>query len=143
MSNSYAYYNPYAPPAYNGLTSNPGQIELAYDYIFNIVLTASANLPNQSVNISTEADFALRALVLASNTGAFLWRITDAQGYQLSNNYLSSSMLLTNGVPSPYVIMPQVIFPAGGRITIDLIDTSAATNTIQMAFRGCKLLSCS
>jgi hypothetical protein len=35
-------------------------------------------------------------------------------------------------------MFPEVIFPSGGKIGIDLIDTSNATNTIQMLFYGVK-----
>lgn len=131
----------FAPPGYNGLAQGSlpgGYIDVDFAYTYNEVLTALQNLPNQAVSISNDADFALRAIVLASNTGAFQIRLSDSQGYYLSNGYLQSALFLVAGAPSYFTVFPEIIFPSGGKIGIDLIDVSNAGNTIQMLFRGVK-----
>ncbi len=133
--------NMFAPPSYNGIRQGQlpgGYIDIDFTYTYDVVLTALQNLPNQAVSISNDADFALRAVVLASNTGAFQFRLSDSQGYYLSNGYLQSALLLVAGAPLPFTVLPEIIFPAGGKIGIDLIDVSNGGNTIQMLFRGVK-----
>ena len=133
--------NMFAPPAYNGMSQGQlpgGFIDVDFTYTYDVVLSALQNLPNQAVSISNDADFALRAIVLASATGAFQYRLSDSQGYYLSNGYLQSALLLIAGAPFPFTVFPEIIFPAGGKIGIDLIDVSNSTNTIQILFRGVK-----
>ena len=89
------------------------------------------------VSIFTEADFAWRALIPATFTGVFSVRFTDGQGY-----YLSSGLIHVNnltGTPAdPWIVFPETVYPAGGRIGIDIQDTSASGNTIEILCRGVK-----
>lgn len=131
--------NPFAPPAYNGLNdASPERfVDVDFEYIYDVVLTASQILRDQTVSIVNDADFAWRAVNVNFHTGAFSVRFADSQGY-----YLSSGMILDanlQGDPSsPYPIFPEIVIPAGGRIGIDIADLSAAPNTIQIGFRGVK-----
>jgi hypothetical protein len=134
-------FNMFAPPAYNGIVQGQlpgGFIDVSFTYTYDVVLSALQNLPNQAVAISNDADFAARAITLASSTGSFQFRLSDSQGYYLSNGYLQSAILLVAGAALPFTMFPEVIFPSGGKIGIDLIDTSNATNTIQLLFHGVK-----
>ena len=129
--------NPIAPVVFNGVNdaAPPGYIDQAFDYVFNVQLTASQSLPDQSVQIYTYAAFIVRALVITVQSGAFSVRFYDGQGYALSNALINSFNLV--GTPSdPTPFMPEIMYPAGGRIGIDIQDDSDATNNIQIVFRG-------
>jgi hypothetical protein len=130
--------NVYAPPAYNGLGdgSPPGYSDVGFDYVYNTVLQANAN-PTEQLSIMNDADFAWRAMYIASNTGPFSVRFSDSQWY-----WLSSARILNLNLPGdaadPFPIFPELLLPAGGRIGIDIQDLSGAQNTIQIVMRGVK-----
>lgn len=129
--------NPIAPVVMNGINdaAPSGYQDQSFTYVYNVILTASQNLPDQQVSIYTYADFLCCALIITVQSGAFSVRFTDGQGYYLSNTLINSFNLV--GTPSdPFVFNPPVLYPRGGRIGIDLLELSAATNTIQLAFVG-------
>lgn len=130
--------NLYAPEFLNGVNPSApaGFVDMAFDYVFNQVLTASQVLRDLRVDVHTDADFIWRGIVYTS-TGAFQIRFSDAQGYYLSNsmvNYLNLSGQA--GTPTP--VFPELFFPAGGRLMVDIDDLSVAGNTVQVLLRGCK-----
>jgi hypothetical protein len=137
MSGYAPSYNPQAPLVINGLNdgSPQGFQDQSFDYTYDVVLTGNQFLRDQVVSIFTEADFAWRALIPATFTGVFSVRFTDGQGY-----YLSSGLIHVNnltGTPAdPWIVFPETVYPAGGRIGIDIQDLSGAGNTIQLLFRG-------
>jgi hypothetical protein len=129
--------NPIAPIVMNGINdaAPSGYQDQSFTYVYNITLTALQTLTDQQVSIYTYADFLLCALIITVQTGLFSVRFTDGQGYYLSNTLINSFNLV--GTPSdPFVFNPPVLYPAGGRIGIDLIEGSNATNNIQLAFVG-------
>ena len=131
--------NPYAPPAYNGLNpAAPAEyVDVDFTYPYDVVLTADQELLNQAVSTTNDADFAIRGIVIASATGSFNVRFSDSQGYYISNGYVASANLQADAA-SPNVVFPEILIPAGGRIGIDIQDTSDRGNTIQILFRGVK-----
>lgn len=126
-----------ANPALNGAL--PEGVFLNFDYTYDVVLTANQALADQSVAIHTDADFFWAALVLATATAAFRVRFADSSGYYLSSGYMNSAALLLGDIPFPFPIFHGLIFPAGGRIHVDIQDLSGAQNTIQLLFRGWKI----
>ncbi len=132
-----ASYNPQAPLVINGMNDGSplGFQDQSFDYTYDVVLTGNQFLHDQVVSIFTEADFAWRALVVNVNTGVFAVRFTDGQGYYLSSGLINSANL--TGTPAdPWIVFPETVYPAGGRIGIDIQDLSGAGNTIQLLFRG-------
>jgi hypothetical protein len=131
--------NPWGAPLDNGLNNasplNYQDVDFTYPY--DVVLTASQLLNNQSVSTTNDADFVIRAIVIASSTGAFNIRIYDSQGYALSSSLIASANIQGDAA-SPYPIFPEIIIPAGGRIGIDIQDSSGSGNTIEILFRGVK-----
>ncbi len=130
-------FNPQAPLVINGVNdaSPMGFQDQSFDYVYDVVLSGNQVLNDQVVSIYTEADFAWRALIVNVATGTFKVRFTDGQGYYLSSGLIDSANL-TSSPADPWIVFPEVVFPAGGRISIDITDTSGATNTIQLLFRG-------
>lgn len=128
--------NPLAPPAVQGIdpSNEPGFIDRPFNYAYNVVLTADQVLFNEVVSIFTEADFAWRGIMFTS-TGLFAVRFQDGQGY-----YLSAGMIYSTNLPNtagdPFPQFPEILYPAGGRIQLDIQDLSDAQNTIQILFIG-------
>ena len=128
--------NPIAPPAVQGIdnSSPEGFIDIPFNYIYNVVLTASQVLNNEVVSIFTEADFAWRGLIFSA-TGLFSVQFQDGQGY-----YVSAGQIFSTNMPNtpgnPWPVFPEILYPAGGRIYLNITDLSAATNTIQLLFVG-------
>lgn len=131
--------NPAAPPVYNGFNdaSPQGFSDVSFDYVYDVTLTALQQLNDQTLSITNDADFVWRAMVMNEFTSTFSVRFSDSQGYYLSNGFIANANLQGDAA-SPYPLMHEIIIPAGGRIGIDIKDTSNATNTIQILFRGVK-----
>lgn len=128
--------NPITPPAFQGLdpAAPTGFVDVSFDYVYTINLTASQLLQGQVVSIFTEADFVWRGLVFTS-TGNFSVQFQDGQGY-----YLSSDLVFSTNMPNtagdPWPRFPEILYPAGGRIYLNIQDTSAAPNVGQILFIG-------
>lgn len=131
--------NPYAPPCYNGLNpdSPANFVDVDFSYPYDVTLTSLEVLPGQQISTTNDADFAWRAVVVALMTGPFSVKFYDSQNYSLSNDYIASANLLGDA-SSPFPIFPEILIPAGGRIGIDIQDTSGAGNTIELLCRGVK-----
>ncbi len=131
--------NPYAPTVYNGFNDNYplGFVDVDFTYPYDVVLTGNQFLRDQSISTTNDADFEWRGLVIAVSTGAFNVRFADSQGYYISNGMIASANIVGDAA-SPYPIFPGILIPAGGRIGIDIQDTSGSTNTIQLLCRGVK-----
>lgn len=136
---NYPLQNPFAPPSYNGLpdASPEGYVDIDFSYVYDVVLTASQTLLAQSVSTTNDADFEIRAIVIAFSTGTFRVRFSDSQGYYISNSMVESANILGDA-SSPMPVFPGLLIPAGGQIGIDIQDTSGSGNTIEILFRGVK-----
>lgn len=132
-------FNPFAPPSYNGFNdaSPQGTVDVDFTYPYDVTLTANQFLRDQSISTTNDADFAWRATVIGLSTGAFNVRFADSQGYYLSNGMVASANILGDAA-SPYPIFPEILIPAGGRIGVDIQDTSGNTNVIEILCRGVK-----
>lgn len=131
--------NPLSAPVDNGLNNaSPDKyVDVDFTYPYDVILTANQFLRDQSVSTTNDADFAWRAIVIASFTGTFNVRFADSQGYYLSNGVVSNANILGDAA-SPFPVFPEILIPAGGRIAIDIQDTSGGTNTIELLMRGVK-----
>jgi hypothetical protein len=128
--------NPMSPPAVQGImdASPHGFIDVPFDYVYNQTLTGNQVLNNEVVSIFTEADFAWRGLIFSA-TGLFSVQFQDGQGY-----YLSSGLVYSTNMPNtpgdPFVRFPEVVYPAGGRITLNITELTGSTNVVQLLFVG-------
>jgi hypothetical protein len=118
-------------------------VDVAYNYTFDVTLTANQVLLNQQVPILPTADFVWRGLVfpLVVQAGTVLpvqpFKILfyDGNQYALSPSRVPVISMIT--FPSdPFPYYPEVWYPAGGKILIDIEDTSGTTNDIQLLFVG-------
>lgn len=131
--------NPYAAPVYNGILPDApeGYVDVDFTYTYDVVLTALQVLNGQAISTTNDADFAWRGIIVAFNTGAFTIKFYDSQEFALSNAPIQSSNLVGDA-SSPFPIFPEILIPAGGRIGIDITDTSNAGNTVEILCRGVK-----
>ena len=112
--------NMLAPVGVQGVNdaSPDGYYDAAFSYVYNVVLTASQVLIGQTVSIFSEADFCFRALIFTS-TGLFGVRFQDGQGLYLDSGFVYSTNYPNNpGDPFPW--LPEVVYPASGRIWLDI-----------------------
>lgn len=133
--------NPFAPPAYAGINPEPpvGYVDVDFTYPYDVTLQPLESLTDQAVAIHVDSDFAWRAVEIAFFTGAFRIRFSDSQGYYLSSSLINSGNFLIGGTtPYPFPIFPELIFPAGSRVGIEIEDLSNAVNTIELLLRGAK-----
>ena len=129
--------NPYAPNAFAGIQPNPQRFQdRSFNYIYDFTLTALQQLTDQ-VSIDTDADFLLEAWYIATATSTFTIQLTDSTGYQLQSGPIQSAGL-SQSQADPTVFSPSHPFPAGGKIQIQITDTSNAGNTGQIVFIGTK-----
>lgn len=128
--------NPLAPPAMQGISdpSDLGFVDVPFIYTYDIELTSNQLLANETVSIFAEADFAWRGLMFTAD-GSFSVQFQDGQGY-----FLSAGLILSTNIPNtpgdPWPVFPEVVYPANGRITLNIQDTSASANTGQIMFVG-------
>jgi hypothetical protein len=128
-----ALANPFAPPCDNGFNdaSPQGFVDVDFTYPYDVSLTGLQVLTGQQVSTTNDADFVIRAMVVSLMTGTFKIKIYDSQNYSLSNDYIQSGNLLGDA-SSPFPIFPEILIPAGGRIGIDIADTSGSTNAVEI-----------
>jgi hypothetical protein len=128
--------NPLAPQSILGIPEDliPDAMEMDFSYPYTVNLTALQSLVGQVVSIQVDADFWLMSLVFTT-TGTFQLRYQDGQQYYTSPDYIQSGNM-PNTAGDPFPVWPAVFYPAGGRITLDIADTSNAGNTGQILFKG-------
>jgi hypothetical protein len=128
--------NPLAPPSVQGISNYliPDYMEMDFGYPFTFSLSASQTQLGQVVSIIIEADFLLRGLIFTSD-GSFKMRFQDGQQFYTSPDFIYS-VNMPNTAGDPFPVWPEIFYPAGGRITIDIADLSAAPNTGQILFKG-------
>jgi len=141
--------NPITPPYLTGVSATKGNglFKLTpYTYPYQYSLTASQVNLQDTVTISNDADFVLQGLAIPSSAGLFSLQISDSRLYYLSQTALLSTLYSTDPAnPWPFIgdydtdtQAGGVWFPAGGRINLVLNDLSAASNTGEIWFIGCK-----
>lgn len=130
----------------DGSGKDPG-VERFFEYIFDITLTANQLLPNQRIVVNGDAPFLLK-MNMSYQTGIFRARLFDNQNQYLSSagqggqgstvDRVINTCIFGTGT-LPFIVVPFIVFPAGGFIGFDLEDLSGANNTIHLAFAGAKL----
>lgn len=115
-------------------------VDVAYNYIFDITLTPAQALLNQQVPILTTADFIWRGLkwnlVEGSGVSSFSVRFYDGQQYALSTDLIPSQSISNDINGNPVPMFPEVWYPAGGKILIDITETAGLTASFQLLFIG-------
>lgn len=128
--------NPISPAPVQGISdaSPKGFFDTPFSYIYEISLTANQLLTGEVISIFTEADFAWRAITFRS-TGSFSIQFQDGQGYYLSSGLVRSENM-PNTAGEPWPVFPEVPYPAGGRIYLNILDLSGDDNVGQIQFMG-------
>jgi hypothetical protein len=123
---------PMTPPAQMQPYEEPHAIP------YDVTLTGNQEVLQQGVFIDQDGDFVLKGIV-GSQSGAYSLRFRLPSGRYWPNGYVKNTNLVgTAQFPVP--VEPNVVFPAGSKIAIDIKDTSGASNTVQILLIGSKLL---
>jgi len=136
------YANQFSPVGYAGLPNGApsGFVDKPFSYVYDVTLTALQALLNQSIPIQTDSEFYLRGIYVSASTGTFTFRYSDANNY-----YFSDAQILNQNYSTfagqPAVVLPEVWYPAGGKLSIDITDTSGAPNLVEIVFIGVKRYS--
>lgn len=132
--------NPFAAPVFDDIVK-PGTryVDIGYSYVYNVTLSANQSLQGQSVSLDRESDFILFGIQIPTVTSPLgQLQVMDNQGQQFSNDYVNFGAYMIGGLSVPFTITPGRIFAKGGRILLNIRDTSGAENTVQIVFRGLK-----
>ena len=131
-----SYRNPLAPQAFMGMQTGP-YVDRPFIYPYDITLTANQSLTNQTVSLMTDSDFYLRGIWISTSTGTFSFRWSDSSSYYFAPSLIASANMSTFA-GQPFPVIPEVWYPAGGKIGVDIQDTSGATNVVEVIFSGVK-----
>lgn len=105
-------------------------------YVYQRTLTANQVLSDLTQSIDNDSDFILTGL-LGSQTGAYTLRFKDANLRYVSSAAMRNSNIV-GSAPFPVPLFPNLVYPAGSRISIDLTDLTGSSNTIELVFVGIK-----
>lgn len=105
-------------------------------FVLDVTLTANQEKLEQGVFLDGDGDFALQAIA-SSSTGAYDFRMRMPNGRYWPQSYAKHSNVLGSGVFA-MPIEPPLQFASGGKLSVDVKDTSGAGNTVQIIFRGVK-----
>ena len=103
-------------------------------YVFDQALLASATITDLSRTIDRDSDFLL-ARIHGTQTGSYTISVKLPNGRPISNTPVANANLVGTAA-NPVFIGPPILYIAGSRIAIDLTDTSAAPNNIEIVFAG-------
>jgi hypothetical protein len=115
-------------------------IERHFDYVLTGVTVAANATARFVVKLDTDAPFALRSLLQGQTMQNFQFVITgyDDRRYAAGASNAAVDSLLNPGTMFP--LYPQITFPIGMTITIDVTDLSGlGTTGGTLVFRGTKL----
>lgn len=134
-----SYANQFAPVGYAGLPNGAprGFVDRPFWYTYDKTLTALQAVQSDSVPIQTDSEFYLRGIFVSASTGSFTFRFSDSNNYYFSDTQLSS-LSYSTFAGQPTIILPEVWYPPGSKLSIDITDTSNAGNTIEIIFLGIK-----
>lgn len=139
--------NPFAPPVLNGVAApaTSGVVDVDGNYILNLYNGGNtlASSTGNFVTVDTTSDFALRGISVAytQNTpgaGNALIRFYTSFGYYLCDAYIDSSVFVQGDSTSPFVVFPELVFPAGSKILMDFQAGGAGQIGFSVTFRGVK-----
>lgn len=105
--------------------------------VFDLVMLASTPYPDLSQFFGQDHDFLITGLC-GTQTGVYTVQFILPNGRQLSTAQVNNANIIgTAQFPTP--LWPAVRVPKGGRIGMNITETSGAGNTIQIVFNGLRL----
>lgn len=110
-------------------------------YILNVTLSSGQEMTDAGVFLDGDSDFELLS-ISGSQTGNYNLRLRTPRGKSYPQTYCRHSNLIGSAAfPTPFETPWR--FPSNGKISVDLKDTSGASNTIELVFRGRRLFKTS
>lgn len=129
-----------SPASQGGATPQPNFIEEPCTYVFNYTLTSDQAVTRVPVNIDRDSDFLWTGLN-GTSTGGYTINVRLPSGRLIGSAQMINSQFVSTTPNQPTAIGPPPIYRAGSTgPELDLTDTSASGNTIQLVFSGLRRL---
>lgn len=109
----------------------PLDIGERFVFVHDVELKANEMCLNRAVTIPPGYQFHLRGIAMNSD-GPFSFRMGDHKGQYLTTGMMPGEVLGQGIMP----IFPELVFPAGSRITLDFQETSGRKNSVTAVFEG-------
>ena len=108
-------------------------------YVYQVTLSASQALTDQTVIIDADSDFLILGLA-GTQTGNYRVNFKSGNGRYIAQSQIRNANLVGTGqFPVP---LPKPLYvPSRGRIGIDITDLSGGSNVIELVFIGIRLYS--
>lgn len=127
---------PASDPASAPELANYARTEAGF-YPYQVTLTASQALTDQSVIIDSDSDFLVLALA-GTQTGNYRMNFKSGNGRYVAQSQLRNANIVGTG-QFPVPLPKPLLVPARGRLGIDITDLSVASNTVELVFIGIRL----
>lgn len=108
--------------------------EQPFVYTFQRTLTSGQQLVDASMTIDKDSEFIIDA-IWGTQTGIYNVRIKGPNSRYLSSTPVRNANQVGTG-QFPVLFSPPLRVPAGGQLSFDLTDLSAASNTIEICLGG-------
>jgi hypothetical protein len=99
---------------------------------FDKTLLAAQEFKDQSLFFADDCDVEILALH-GTQTGAYQLQLQDPSGRWISSSYINNTNCVGTAA-SPFVLPRSLVIPAKAKLGINIKDTSAAGNTVQLIF---------
>lgn len=126
-------------PNCGGQGTQPQKVyRVVYDYVFPSVTLAALASGSSVLQIQFDADFEW-VWIVCSRTGAFTIQLQDGStGRYFSNSPVNDVNFAGTG-QLPFPLVEPYLLARSTSISAAMVDTSNASNTVQLVFRGYKL----
>jgi len=119
-----------------------GYVDKPFTYTYPFTLALNASLSNQVVLLDNDADFYLRSVytLIGTQYTSFSYQFAGQADYFYQTGLIPSFVLSQNSGQS-FPILPEVLYPAGGQIKINVTNTNTAfagPNSYTLYFVGVK-----
>jgi hypothetical protein len=119
-----------------------GYVDKPFVVTYQVQLNLAQQLQNQVIALDNDADFCLRNMycVLFTPFTSFTFNFAGPQDYYYQTNQIPSFGLSQNS-GQPFPVLPEVWYPAGGQIKINITNTNTGfggPNTYALFFVGVK-----
>ena len=120
----------------------PGFVDKPFTLQYSFTLNLAQQLQNQIIALDTDADFYLRGMYCYTATPytSFTFTFDGPAGYFFQTGQIPS-FVVSRHSGSPFPVLPEVWYPAGGQIKISVTNTNTAfagPNSYTLFFVGVK-----
>jgi len=126
-----------------GTATPTGFVDKPFIVIYKVTMALAQALNNQIVLLDNDADFVLRGIYILTVTPftSFTFNYAGPADWFYQTNQVQSFIFSQNS-GQPFPVLPEVPYPAGGQIKLNITNTNTATgvgnNQYVIFFTGVK-----